>query len=77
MMDGGFGCLFNHKGQDYIATLIIQIAYADFCGPECIIFKAVDKQITFENALGICSARNCEYSADAVREIVEDFIQYS
>lgn len=74
----GWGCFFTHKGQEYIADLTIRTDLGWITGQdftiECIIFKAVDHQITFENALGVCYGLNCEYSADAVRRCVEDFI---
>ena len=73
----GFNCLFEHKGQEYLASLIIQTAYADFHGTECLIFKIVDKQITFENALGVCGMRNCEFTPGTLKDIVEDFIKYN
>lgn len=71
----GWQCLFEHKGQEYLASLTIR-SDRNYC-VECIIFKAVDKQITFENALGVCYGLNCDYSPDAVRECVEDFIANS
>ncbi len=70
----GFHCVFEHKGQEYIGSLIVQDAHADWYGVECIIFKSVDKQITFGNALGVCIMRDCEFSQDALRERIEDFI---
>ena len=69
----GFACLFEHKGQEYIGSLIWQDAY-ETAFIECIIFKAVDHKITFANALGVCCARDCDFSQDALRERIEDFI---
>lgn len=70
----GFCCVFYIGEQEYLASLIIQTAYADFYGTECIIFKSKDRQFTFADALGECMARNIDYSQDALRECVEDFI---
>jgi len=72
----GFSCLFEHKGREYIGSLIWQEAYGrGFV--ECIIFKAVDRQITFENALGECMMRGCTFSKDALRERIEDFVAWN
>lgn len=74
-MFGGFGCSFFIGEQEYLASLIIQTAYHDFYGTECIIFKAKNKQFTFEDALGECCARDIEFSPDALRAVVKDFIE--
>lgn len=69
---GGFDCIFFHNGQEYLGSLIFQTAYSEWF-VECIIFKTTNGQFSFEDALGVCQWRDCELSADALRERIEDF----
>ena len=73
----GFCCIFEHKGQEYLASLILQTAYADFYGSECVIFKSKNRQIaSFEDALGVCMMRNIDLSPAGLVDCVTDFIQW-
>ena len=68
----GFCCLFFIGSQEYLGSLIIRsdLGYET----ECVIFKTTNGQFTFEDALGECMMRGVEYSQDALRECVTDFI---
>ena len=70
----GFACIFHIGEQEYLGSLIIQTAYADYYGTECIIFKSKNGQFTFDDALAECMPRNIDFSQDALRECVTDFI---
>lgn len=72
--DWGWCCIFHIGDQEYLGSLIIQDAYADYYGPECIIFKTENGQFSFDDALGECGSRTVEFSPDGLKECVMDFI---
>lgn len=66
----GWSCVFLYDGQYYLADL----TYC-FGDVECMIFKSdATGQFTFDDALGEYTNRDCEFSPEALRNCIEDFI---
>ena len=63
------GCLFNVKGQEYLADITI-----NNYSPELVIFKTKNGRFSFEDALGVCYGLNVGFDFDSLRECVEDFV---
>lgn len=66
----GYYAIFNVNGQYYYASLALV-----FCEPEVMIFKSDETgQFSFEDALGEYSSRDVDFTPDALRDCIEEFV---
>lgn len=68
---GGFACIFEYKGQEYLADVCVR---RDLLDTECAIFKSVDRQITFENGLPLYCKQRVPLTECALRDCINEFI---
>lgn len=64
------GGLIEYNGQQYIADIT-----TINCTPEFAVFKAVDEQITFDNAIPIFKKEGVDMNWDSWRECMEEFVK--
>ncbi len=66
------GYIIAYDGQEYIADITIRkdLDYRT----ECAIFKAVDRQITFDNAIPLYKKMDIDYSIEALEKCIDEFI---
>lgn len=66
------GYIIAYDGQEYIADITIRkdLDYRT----ECAIFKAVDRQITFDNAIPLYKKMDVDYSIEALEKCIDEFI---
>ena len=66
----GWQCVFEHKGQEYLADITIMPDYET----ECMIFKSHGGQFTFEDAMGVYTNYDVDFSPEGLEECIRDFI---
>lgn len=68
------GYLIRHNNQEYIADITCRsdIDYRT----EFAVFKAIDGQITFENALPIYKIMDVGFDFGALEKCIQEFIKY-
>lgn len=74
----GFCCIFYHKGQEYLADLCL-MNFCNYSGEsdpyaECAIFKSVDRQITFDNAVPLYVKQDVGISEQTLSDCIHEFI---
>ena len=70
---GNVGYVIEVNGQEYIADITIRTD-KDYC-TEFAVFKSVDQQITFENALPIFVKEDVEMSFESLEKCIDEFIE--
>lgn len=75
----GFSCIFYHKNQEYLADVTFMDA-DNFLGhpypyTECAIFKSVDRQLTFENAIPLYCKQDVDVSKETLSDCIHEFIE--
>ena len=67
------GYVIEVNGQEYIADITIRTD-KDYC-TEFAVFKSVDQQITFENALPVFVKEDVEMSYESLEKCIDEFIE--
>lgn len=70
---GNVGYVIEVNGQEYIADITIRTD-KDYC-TEFAVFKSVDQQITFENALPVFVKEDVEMSYESLEKCIDEFIE--
>lgn len=70
---GNVGYVIEVNGQEYIADITIRTD-KDYC-TEFAVFKSVDQQITFENALPVFAKEDVEMSYESLEKCIDEFIE--
>ena len=66
------GYVIEYKGHEYIADITVRTDM-DYC-TEFAVFKSVEQQITFDNALPIYRKMDVAMNYDSLEECIEEFI---
>lgn len=67
------GYVIEVNGQEYIADITVRTD-KDYC-TEFAVFKSVDQQITFENALPVFVKEDVEMTYESLEKCIDEFIE--
>jgi hypothetical protein len=70
---GNVGYVIEVNDQEYIADITVRTD-KDYC-TEFAVFKSVDQQITFANALPLYTKQNVEMTYESLEKCIDEFIE--
>lgn len=74
IFNGGMnvGYVFEHQGQEYIGDITVRTD-RDYT-TEFAVFKSVDRQITFSNAIPMFTKKNVDMDYKTCKRYIQEFI---